>query len=301
VRAFLLRDVPAGEDGKDAVMCVQEWDLATGERRLKWRKPKVETSRVVLSVMPVFSPDGRVLAASGHTLNPKFPLAPTILYDLATGRELQGLSGHESSVTAAAFAPDGRTLTTGHLDGSALVWDVTPAQRRVTATAEREAGSLERAWTALAGEDAAAAQVALATLSASPEQATAFLRNRLRPAAPLDASAAQLVADLDSDEFRVREAAARELVHLGPQVEAPLRAALAANPSAELRRQAEALLEKLEGPPADVETLRQLRAIAALERLPFGWLTVLCAVPCPRLRGHVFWREADSVAREPVF
>jgi RNA polymerase sigma factor (sigma-70 family) len=351
VRAFLYEDVPAADNGRDATMSVQEWDLATGQRSVKWRRPQAKAfwpalsadgsllalqvgprvkvldavtgrsyrdldgrcestwklgfsadGRLVaanccvrqpdgsvrwemavwelitgkeirrfgvdnLAVNPVFSPDGRVLAASGHPV-PKFPLSSTFLYDLASGRQLQRLNGHEASVMAAAFAPDGRTLTTGHNDGSALVWDVTPAMRQAAAIAvERGPEALELAWTALAGEDGAAALTAQVTLAAAPEQATAFLRGRLRPAGPPGVSPAKLVADLDSDEFRVRESAAHELVKLGSQSEAALRAALAAKPSAELRRQAENLLERLDGPVTDGEKLRQLRAVAALERI----------------------------------
>jgi WD40 repeat protein len=230
------------------------WELVTGK----------EVRRFALAdgnVTPMFSPDGSMLAASGRTLT------PAALWDLATGRELQRPGGHEAEVMSLAFAPDGRTLTTGHRDGLALVWDVTPALRQAMAARERGPAALERAWAALASEDGARAQAALATLSSSPEQATAFIRGRLRPAGPPGVSASRLVADLDGDEFQAREAAARELELLGPQAEAALRAALAAKPSAELRRRAEALLEKLEGPITHAETLRQLRAVAALERI----------------------------------
>ena len=239
------------------------WELVTGK---EVRRFGVDN----LAGNPAFSPDGRVFAASGHPVNPKFPLSTTSSLCAVTWRPAASATAVERtrslSVTAAAFALDGRTLTTGHPDGSALVWDVTPAMRQAAAVAaERGPESLERAWTALAGEDGAAALTAQATLAAAPEQATAFLRGRLRPAGPPGVSPAKLVADLESDEFRVRESAARELAKLGPQSEAALRAALAAKPSAELRRQAEDLLEKLDGPVTDGEKLRQLRAVAALE------------------------------------
>jgi RNA polymerase sigma factor (sigma-70 family) len=349
VRVFLY-DAPAppGKEAGKTFMAVWEWSLTTNDRRLAWRKPKVEGNWPVLSadgsllavsaspastvlkvfdaatgrpyrdldrqgesigkmtfsadgrlvaavcclsqlvgpskfrltvwelatakevwrfdvagwdVIPAFSPDGSLLAAGGHEGS------PGLVWDLATGREVRRLSGYGAEMTALAFGPDSRTLTTGHSDGSALVWDVSPALRRAAGTAERDPAALERAWTALAGEDATAAQAALATLSAAPEQAMAFIRGRLRPAAAPRIPVSRLVADLDSDEFRVRESAARELARLGPQAEAALRAALAGKPSPELRKQAEALLEKLEGPVTDAETLRPLRAVAALERI----------------------------------
>ncbi len=217
-----------------------------------------------------FSPDGGALAISGgneRTVQGERVNRPIVVWDLATGRELQQLGGQELNVTALSFAPDGRRLASGYADGSGLVWDATPALRSAAKPADASPGALERAWSALAGEDGAAARAALATLAAAPLEAKAFLRTRLRPAQPPAVPVTRVVADLDSDEFRVRESAARELERLGPQAEIALRAALDGNPSAELRRRVEGLLAKLDGPVTDPETLRPLRAVAALERI----------------------------------
>ncbi len=75
------------------------------------------------------------------------------------------------------------------------------------------------------------------------------------------------MADLDADQFDVREAAFKELKGLGEQVLPALRRALAGEVSAEVRRRLEALLSD---PPvlADIPAVRRdVRAVAALEMI----------------------------------
>jgi HEAT repeat protein len=74
------------------------------------------------------------------------------------------------------------------------------------------------------------------------------------------------IADLDSNQFAVRAAAVKELEKLGEQAVPALRQALAGQPSAELRKQAETLLGGLSR-VSSPEVLQRLRAIQVLERI----------------------------------
>jgi hypothetical protein len=129
---------------------------------------------------------------------------------------------------------------------------------------------LEALWADLATKDPVKADQAIARLTANPAQTVPFLEQRLRPvAAPEPCRVARWLADLDSDEFAVREEAARQLEQMGEVAESFLKQALRGEPSTEVRRRIRGLLETLKGdrlfPPG--ERLRAARAVEVLERV----------------------------------
>ena len=77
----------------------------------------------------------------------------------------------------------------------------------------------------------------------------------------------QLIADLDSDEFAVREKASVGLETEGKRVEFALRQALEKVPSLEVTRRIERLLSRLESAKTSPERLQMSRAISVLERI----------------------------------
>jgi RNA polymerase sigma factor (sigma-70 family) len=85
------------------------WDVGTGKER--YRLPGLAYSGTC-----VFSPDGKVLAASGspRDLN---------LWDASDGKEVRRLA-LGTWVTAAAFTPDGKTLAAATEQGALVLWDV---------------------------------------------------------------------------------------------------------------------------------------------------------------------------------
>jgi WD40 repeat protein len=91
---------------------VQVWDLFT--RRIKW----VLHSGQRTTVSVAFSPDGKVLAAAGHS-----PRGSVCLWETGTGKALHQLTGHKLKAHAVAFAPDGKALASAGPDGVRL-WDV---------------------------------------------------------------------------------------------------------------------------------------------------------------------------------
>jgi hypothetical protein len=123
-----------------------------------------------------------------------------------------------------------------------------------------------KAWADLAGADAARAFRARGALASSPEEAVALLKGRLRPARAADAQRLRrLLADLESEQFAVREKAQADLEELGDLAEPALRQALADKPPLEVRRRVQAVLDRLRGPVTHPEALRSLRAAAVLE------------------------------------
>jgi hypothetical protein len=156
-----------------------------------------------------------------------------------------------------AFSPDGKRIATISQDG-VLIWGLAGEGMEVSIPKDLPS------WNALADADAGKAYRAIATLVADPKQAVPLLQKQLLPApVPDPQRVARLIADLDGKEFAERQKAAEELEKLGPTAESALRQALAGNPSLEMRRRLEQLLEKVTA--LTPEQLRQLRVVQALE------------------------------------
>jgi hypothetical protein len=212
-----------------------------------------------------FSADKRILAGADYNL--------VRLWEVATGKEIYRRSRHEAlaglpaqaAFTSVTILPGNRALATGLMDGTILVWDLATETLPIKELGQRE---LDGLWADLAGDDARKAYRAIHGMELSAAQTVAFLNDRLKPAAAVDAARIKvLVADLDSEEFALRQKASKELEKLGPEVEPVFREVLAGSPSPEVRKRLEALLARSPLPLYSGEALRQLRVVAVLERI----------------------------------
>jgi WD40 repeat protein len=220
---------------------------------------------VIYPNIGAFSPDGKTLAvyASGDYVPDT--ARPILLLEVATGKERMKLAGHRGrELGQMAFSGNGRMLASGSSDKTALVWDATGRMRvGKFETAVLTPKELHDFWAALIGDDAAEAYRAVWALTASPEQTLPLIKEYLRslPAADLKETARR-IADLDSDDFDVREKAEKELSEQGNPVEPALRKTLAGRPSSEVRVRVERLLQKLES-----RGLQEFRVLEVLERI----------------------------------
>ncbi|HKI38523.1 MAG TPA: WD40 repeat domain-containing protein [Gemmataceae bacterium] len=249
------------------------WEVASGQKRLTLNpQPNAAPSRLVeRRVMMVsaagvangmtlaFSPDGRLLAQADDR--------KARLWDLHTGKDAATFDGHRGPLAALAFAPDGKRLATASTDTTGLLWDAEPVVKKLpqlAAALPKE--KLESLWTTLGGGDGARAFEAIRALAGDPAQSVPFLGERVKPVkAPDPKHVAKLIADLDADDFPVRETAYKELEGLGELALAPLRTALKDSLSAEQRRALEELVKAAETLTPSGERLRLLRALEALE------------------------------------
>jgi len=154
-------------------------------------------------------------------------------------------------------------------DGTALVWDLSPALDSLESLAKNpDEKTIAACWADMAADDAQRAYAAVWRLAKARDPAVAFLSEHVRPVPEPDAKQIRRLIDaLDSDQFSVREKAQKELGGLGNAAMPALREALKNNHSAEVRRR----LERLLAGPLDAkltsETLRDLRALHALEQM----------------------------------
>jgi RNA polymerase sigma factor (sigma-70 family) len=233
---------------------VRLWDVATSRELCRYAGH--QASGLALA----FSPDGKLIASGGGDVQRRDNAVH--LWEAATGEIIRRFDGHHSGVSSLAFSPDGCKVASGGGDATILIWDATAGPHQPVRT-EKE---LEACWRTLANEDAARAYEAVGALAAAGEQAVPLLEKHLRPVPRPDAAAvARLIADLNSDDFAVRQKANEGLGELGEAAVVPLRRALADKPTLEVRRRLQQLLDQTQARGGD--WLRRLRAVQALERM----------------------------------
>jgi Tol biopolymer transport system component len=241
------------------------WDVATGQplRPLGKREGDMEGSDGMRGSI-VFAPDGRSVALTGgdHAIR---------IQEFITRRERYRLQSPDKRPSKLAYSPNGRILAQGSEDITVLLWDVAglPKDGRAQ-SAELSTNDLQKLWADLASDDAAGAYRAIRKLAAGSKESASFLRQQLRPVAPVDArTIARFVADLDSDHFETRQHATEQLEKLAELAEPVLRQALQDQPPLERRRRIDQLLEKLavQRDTPSPERLRVLRASEALEQM----------------------------------
>jgi RNA polymerase sigma factor (sigma-70 family) len=131
------------------------------------------------------------------------------------------------------------------------------------AAAARSAKDVElpKAWADLLSDDSFTMRRGLWLLAAGPKDSVAFLADAVRPPETVEEKrVARLIADLDDENFEVRQQAQAALAKLGRAAEPGLRKALQQAPSIELRRRLQDLLA-----PMERERRRTLQAIEILE------------------------------------
>lgn len=235
---------------------IRVWEVVSGKERFRIERPNTR-----MFVVAALSSDCRILAWCDY--NP-----PIKLWDLLAGKQLGtlGEKTNMASVLSLTFSADSRCLASTHSDGTALIWDMARLSSKTDTVAKISTKRLEELWHELGSADAAEAYRALRTLAATSAQAVPLLHQRLRKPAPIDtAKIAALLAELDSEQFAIRERATRSLQELGMSAEAAMRRALAKQPSLEVRRRLEQILEKLESGERKAEELQARRAVELLE------------------------------------
>lgn len=111
--------------------------------------------------------------------------------------------------------------------------------------------TLNAAWSDLASADEGKVVKAILTLSKTPKEAVAFLRDNLLPVKADPKVVEQLVQQLNSDKFETRQRATEELEYLGKYIKDDLTKALAAAQGVEPKQRLQQLLDRLPDPAKD--------------------------------------------------
>jgi WD40 repeat protein len=238
---------------------IQIWDMATGKTIRSF-----DAKHSSYSVG--FSPDGRTLGSAGHD-------GTAYLWEVATGLERKRFTTRGGLLSALAYAPDGETVATGCSDTTVLVWEVRGDKERQARLAPFTEQELDMLWIGLlASGDGSKSYDALRALAVRPEQTIPFVMHQLQPIDPQ--RLAQLLRDLDSDQFALRDQAMTELAKCAEQAEPEVRRTLKGQPSLELRRRANELMVRTEARAPRITEVFELigtePARKALEKLAAG-------------------------------
>jgi hypothetical protein len=240
-------------DAKVLVVCwkaaVLLYEVASGRSFGRWD---------VADATGALSTDGRLLAIG--------TAKEITVWDVPSRRPLKRLPGHDNYVGHLAFSPDGKVLASGSSDTTILLWDLAQLDRGVPPPAKPLTPvELKELWPDLASADIAKARQALWALAAAGDQAIPLLCAGARPVPRWSAQRlGELIRELDSETFSVRQQAHSELERLDELAEPALRKALEDKPTAEVRRSIGKLLE---GITERTLQLRALRAVEVLEKI----------------------------------
>jgi WD40 repeat protein len=224
------------------------------------------SQREIWELMPAgaaaaISPDGRFVAVGMKN-------GGIALVDVKSRERLLTLGEAGDRVSALAFAPDGKRLAAGADDSTCLIWDVSDLPT-LAAHGDRDLDEdgLAQAWDELGLLDPRPAFRASWDLSRAGNKAVRLLQTKLSAVDEAMARRiAKLIAQLDDDEFAVREKATEELAKIGAEADEALQAALK-GASAEARKRIESILENRAGSANGTNDLRARRALAVLERV----------------------------------
>jgi WD40 repeat protein len=237
---------------------VRLWEVATGKEigTLKAHE------RSVFAI--AWSPDGRMVASSDRRGIGEDGVVR--VWDMATSKQIAKFTGYTSTALSLAFSPNGAHLAGGLLDSTILVWDVGSIRPKL-APHNLTKGELEAHWKALGGDDPIMAFQSCWALVAAAEQSVPILRDRLKPVVAVDEAKVQKwIADLDSNELPVRDAATKELKGLGSQAADAIEKATKGTLGPETRKRLEQIAEVVDD-VVEPKTLRVIRAVTVLEQI----------------------------------
>jgi WD40 repeat protein len=211
-----------------------------------------------------FTADGRYLVLGAGRMSGRVEV-----WELATRGLARTFSTSYGGVSRLCVFPDGRRLASAGAEEAVTVWDATFRAGKPAATPSE----LRKAVADLSDLRAAVGLPAVRLLSSAGEVGVAQLAMAVKDTFANDKKLKELVADLGSDTYSIREAAERQLVAQGARALVAVRAACESN-DPEVRSRARDVMGRLNAkgiyPPDSgliADRMRLFRAVQALEEV----------------------------------
>jgi WD40 repeat protein len=242
----------------------RRWLLVASENALRVAEPESGSYFVAMRMprflaqfpAPLAVGDGRHCVRWGK--GGRLELADLIDFFGAEAAEEPLLAG------AICVSPDGRLAVVGYSDGTLELQEL--AAPKTAPRADRPPPDFDLLWSNLASTEAETVyRTHLALVAAGPDAVAALRQRLVQKATPDAAAVAAWIKDLGHSKYAVRAKAQAELAQAGKLVEAELLVELHKQPTLEVRRRVDLLLEKLQGQEIPPAVLRVLRAVTVLE------------------------------------
>ena len=247
--------------GKDGRICL--WEVATGQQRLVLKATESMIDNLGWSQVLGCSPDGLTIACVHQS-------ATRIdFWDIPSGKRFGGVNAPGHAINSFDFTPDGRRLLTGGRDSTILCWDMTrPEWRSRQLVSRLSDADLAQHWARLRNGKADEAYRSKWALAGDAKKTVEFFRTRLPSTPPISAERIKSwIADLDSQQYTVRERAQSDLQDHFGECEESLRNALVGSITAEAKNRVNRIIEANFAAIPKPDQLRDLRAIEILEQI----------------------------------
>jgi WD40 repeat protein len=239
------------------------WDVVTGKEIRK-----IATGANSNAV--TFSADNRLIGFASTKGVKVFDanVGKEIAFFPATDLRIPNYYEGVSATSPFAFAPDGRSLATGHTDGTITIWKVpTPAD-----LPEIKPEDFDKYWDAFVSDAPTESRHNVHRLAQNSDVALKLLNAKFAAPVPkpIDVDLPAVIRKFDAPAFADRQAAIKKVKELGPRSVVALQEAIRTTESVEVRARAEELLEQMKAGPKTHgagSDLRAIRSIEVLERI----------------------------------
>lgn len=211
-----------------------------------------------------FSPDGSLVASALGGDQSRI-----MVIDAVAGRTITKLKGHAGTITSMTFA-DADSLASAGGDGRLILWNLSSLKRPGI-----DLTTPKNAYQQLDSADVMTASAAVRSLISGGDSSVEVIRTGLDNSDEMQIKIGKWIAQLESDEFRPRELARKNLLESGAKCVKQLREALNKNPSPDVEACLKSVLIRFEKedkllPPDGLygEALTRLRAVYVLEQIP---------------------------------
>ncbi len=239
---------------------VHLWDVVTGK---EIRKISTGANSNAVS----FSDDNRMVGFAS--------IKGVRVFDTTSGQEIAFFPANDlrvpnyyegmTSSSPFNFSPDGKTLATGHTDGTITIWKL-PKLPGLPILKPEE---FEKFWEAFGSDAPPDSRNRIHRLIQDPETAMKLLTSKFvaPPLKPITIDLATAIRKFDSPAFLDRQRAVKQVKELGPRALPALQDAIRTTESVEVRARAEELIEQMKAGPRIYSTSPDLRAVRAIEVL----------------------------------